>query len=1186
MNNPLHRLFSPTGRKNTAAASFLLALFLFFQALQPASAQRPIVITADQPNVWTLEQAHYLLAQMHRRNLDLRAADLGNLDPNAINGTRVDALRTLLDISAEFDESVAVKNRELKDQKTYNTSRRAELIADREKLEGQLNGVMMQISEAKIKRGRTDDEDEQKKLDAEIKELEVLRDFINQQIENKNKELATLGATGDYATVTPPAGSGTNKQSSAFDSALVEAVKEVTKQFSGSPQLNASLRLDNYLQMQYEILSKQLTLLRDEVGAGERLIFLEMPQSINTSYDKADNKWAQSWWKIAAYSQCIAYQDEKITFPCSKIYDKDDYSSFYRNNRFSTAEVISQIGKTADTLGAYEGRLLLNREDLSSDRLDDLAAIDKAWSEHAGGIPAGLKGAVYTSLKEKVGEYRTAKEAYQKATSPEAKKEIEVNEKNVREGEVIISELGRVYSEKETELSACQEKYKNIKSARIRQSRCEVQETARNKAFYFLQQKQGEVNQGRIAAQNMKSDMGIKRRAFDSKETELTDALFETLSKYIENGNTNFDAAVGKMGSRRISLFRRNSITDKRLFRRIVVSEEFNTGVPISNAQETKIIGVKDFPGTLETAATNKNPLARSAKDDPDYYQTKIAAEIEKNAKTYNQRSIRIIDMFPKQSSLNVNELKMESNALSMRFLFKILTGFAANTNYERNRERYSQFVQQELYSSAFGKGSTEFGWTFNPMPGTKRVLSGTKTTFAIMVVPEDATAIVLQSRGAYFSRSSVQPTEMFDNSWIQDHVGGDKRGWTSDEAKTFVVPIPDGGSMNNNEFFVNGVTYNNVDKGKRITLSVFGRNFSSQIGILVNGVPLTPSLGLGQPFIRDDSKAAQNAKGDLPKGEVEGSFERVDSEQIIASFKMDEKFEGTPTIALIAPGKGLVLNTLGKGYLYINGDINTTLDASQMFGKKPEDAKTAVKLEKVEVFKDKVCTVTAAPPVAAGKAKNKVGAETNVCVDKLNVLVTGTNLDQSSYIYINSQVPDKMAMDSFTALARQIPPPAEKKVQVTVVSKDGALSLSVDNPFFKDKEEAKQYEVDTTFDIGKPEFLGYKQNLGAPVTYAVFRMTVKKFSEKVRASLGALVAYKKLSDTEAEVMVTVDSSLLPGMIELIDDKAEKKNSVVLTIPPEDPRARQRRDSGRADDPILAVPLVKPLDRGPNYLKP
>ena len=69
-----------------------------------------------------------------------------------------------------------------------------------------------------------------------------------------------------------------------------------------APKLNASLRLDNFLQMQYEIIAKQLTLLRDEVGPGERIVFLEMPQSVNAVYDKANNKWAQSWWKVAGYT--------------------------------------------------------------------------------------------------------------------------------------------------------------------------------------------------------------------------------------------------------------------------------------------------------------------------------------------------------------------------------------------------------------------------------------------------------------------------------------------------------------------------------------------------------------------------------------------------------------------------------------------------------------------------------------------------------------------------------------------------------------------------------------------------------------------------------------------------------------------------------------------------------------------
>jgi hypothetical protein len=44
------------------------------------SQRRVIVVTAEQPNIWTLEQAHYRLAQMHRRNLDLKAKNLEDLE--------------------------------------------------------------------------------------------------------------------------------------------------------------------------------------------------------------------------------------------------------------------------------------------------------------------------------------------------------------------------------------------------------------------------------------------------------------------------------------------------------------------------------------------------------------------------------------------------------------------------------------------------------------------------------------------------------------------------------------------------------------------------------------------------------------------------------------------------------------------------------------------------------------------------------------------------------------------------------------------------------------------------------------------------------------------------------------------------------------------------------------------------
>lgn len=55
--------------------------------------------------------------------------------------------------------------------------------------------------------------------------------------------------------------------------------------------------------MQYEILAKQLTSLRDDVGAAHRIILLEMPTSIQSADRKGpgnggEDKLAQPWWRI------------------------------------------------------------------------------------------------------------------------------------------------------------------------------------------------------------------------------------------------------------------------------------------------------------------------------------------------------------------------------------------------------------------------------------------------------------------------------------------------------------------------------------------------------------------------------------------------------------------------------------------------------------------------------------------------------------------------------------------------------------------------------------------------------------------------------------------------------------------------------------------------------------------------
>src|SRR5829696_4908594 len=99
-----------------------------------AQQRRVVVVKADQPNLWTLEQAHYLLAQMHRRNLDLRTKNLEELDPNEIAGLRFDVLRTLVELGVSFDDATRVSNRTLRRNMNFNTARREELITRRQQL--------------------------------------------------------------------------------------------------------------------------------------------------------------------------------------------------------------------------------------------------------------------------------------------------------------------------------------------------------------------------------------------------------------------------------------------------------------------------------------------------------------------------------------------------------------------------------------------------------------------------------------------------------------------------------------------------------------------------------------------------------------------------------------------------------------------------------------------------------------------------------------------------------------------------------------------------------------------------------------------------------------------------------------------------------------------------------------------
>lgn len=284
------------------------SILLIVGSLSSVQAQRRIiVVNAEQPNLWTLEQAHYLLAQMHRRNLDLKTKSVGELDPNEINGLRFDAMRMLIEFGATFNQADLATNRILSENRTFNSERRQQLMTERDSLRRESLRLTGEIEELETEKADTEDEDTKKRIDARIAAKNTRLARVDKEVEQLNEELKTLTApSGDPRATTGGATFSPEKlPKSDFDEAFKAAAKKQIEKFNESPQLNASLRLDNFLQMQYEIISKQLALLRDELGPGERLVFLELPQTVNAAHHESKDKWAQSWWRIAGYTHRV-----------------------------------------------------------------------------------------------------------------------------------------------------------------------------------------------------------------------------------------------------------------------------------------------------------------------------------------------------------------------------------------------------------------------------------------------------------------------------------------------------------------------------------------------------------------------------------------------------------------------------------------------------------------------------------------------------------------------------------------------------------------------------------------------------------------------------------------------------------------------------------------------------------------
>jgi hypothetical protein len=923
---------------------FVLVVQVFIglvPSLKPVKAQnRVIVINADQPNVWTLEQAHYLLAQMHRRNLDLKATGLGNLDPNEINGLRFDVLRQLVELGVEFNQAERETNRLVSRNQDFNAERRQTLLNRRDALQDESLALTREMTDLQTEKVSATTQEEKDSFDARIAAKSSRRAEVDKRVEQINEELKTLNAPSGSLTATEASVAfDPNKlPKSSFDDAFKEAAKKQIEAFNQAPKLNATLRLENFLQMQYEIIAKQLTLLRDEVGPGERLLFLELPQTVNVTHHEADKKWAQSWWRVAGYMRnCVEYEQ---SLP-------------------------------------YEMRSANRRSNLDGNQPQN-----------------------------------------------------------------------RCWNQSQNEDNADNNQNRNRTGAANRLT---------------LNQRQNEAQ-----AQATRTEERINRNLPPEPLSWRTERILRNL-KNISPDQQFTDLSDGN-----------------------------------------QYVNLQTQGGTTVKLWDGRN--VRSVQ--------------------LNERTIRTVELIPRQSSLNVNDMNLRVRSGALSAVGSFLFGFGARLNVQRQREQFSQFVQQELYSSAFGKGSREFGWTFTPMPGTERLMSGVRTTYAVVVVPEDATYLLLESNGCYFPRSAYQPNDFNDTlseRWRDD----DRTSRQCAESKAFLVPVPVGGN-GRSDFFVEGVTYQPVDKGERIVVSVHGYNFSGQTGVMVNGSPLTPAIGLAQPLLRDDSETGRLTVEDLKGEKVKGRIERIDSEQIVFSFEMPPAFTGTPTITLVAPGKAIDLNRLID--LYINKTRPSALT-------RPPNACAENALVSTNGC-ELVCSANvSANCVSISAPMFNLDPEPKVRIDAieafrspdgrtLTVLASGKGFDSATHsVFVNGE-PVTPLFFSPSLIRAAIYTPRDETVQVVIATGRGTIkSKAIPNPAF--------------LRINNVTIVAYepasKQN---PVAVLLIKLEGTGFSQGVLSSTGNLT---RLSSTEA--LLRIQNPALVTPLTLFDPETGFRANTVITLP-------------------------------------
>jgi hypothetical protein len=105
----------------------------------------------------------------------------------------------------------------------------------------------------------------------------------------------------------------------------------------------------------------------------------------------------------------------------------------------------------------------------------------------------------------------------------------------------------------------------------------------------------------------------------------------------------------------------------------------------------------------------------------------------------FDDENERIVayDLFPAGAAYNTATGQAKTTRIGISGTAQTLFGFGLSAAFNHSRNQLRSSLSQTMYVAGFGAGSSEFGWTFGTAPFEDYISPGSRSVFAVLLVPK-----------------------------------------------------------------------------------------------------------------------------------------------------------------------------------------------------------------------------------------------------------------------------------------------------------------------------------------------------------------------------------------------------------------------------------------------------------------